>query len=185
MDAKLLTWKEARIIVGYYFSFWIDGEDKIWAKIIWSALENAGLTIYKTDDEEMIVRSRVAILALIYQEFSVRSELSEYQDANFRRLTQQHYKEIFSNTINQLDEQVYIVLEALNKEYPNGALFTLMYESAFRGSHGSLTVEQTDEVIENVKKIILDKDFCAEYDAFNFCTHGYNIIEFRSIPIIF
>jgi hypothetical protein len=183
MDAKLLTWKEARIIVDHYFSFWIDGEDKIWAKMVWNTLESSGLTIYRTDDEEMIVRSRIAILALIYQEFCVRSQLSNYDEANFRKLKQHHYKEVFSEPIEQVDEQIYLILEAVNKEYPNGILFVLMYESAFRGSHGSLIMRQVDEEIERVKEIVLNQELCAEYEGFVFSVDGCDSKNFESLAV--
>ncbi|QFR49376.1 hypothetical protein FJR48_06410 [Sulfurimonas lithotrophica] len=185
MDSKLLTWKEVRIIVDHYFSFWIDGEDKIWAKMMWSALESAGLTIYRTDDEGMVVRSRIAILALIYQEFCVRSQLSNYDEANFRGLKQHHYKEIFSDSVEQINEQIELILNALNKEYQDGVLFILMYESVFRGSHGSLTMKQVDDKIEEIKDVILKKETCAEYEAFIFTMYGCSIREFESLAIDF
>lgn len=181
MDAKLLTWKEARIIIDHYFSFWTDGEDKIWAKMIWNALETNGLTIYRSDEEEMLVRSRIGILALIYQEFCTRSELNQYNDTHFRKLQEHHLSSIFEDSNENIDKQISLILSALNKEYEGGGLFILMYESAFRGSHGSVTMQQVNETIEDVKKVIYNKDFCAEYDAFMFTMLGTSIKEFESI----
>lgn len=181
MDAKLLKWKEARIIVDHYFSFWTDGEDKIWAKIIWNTLETAGLTVYRSNKEEMFVRSRIGILSLIYQEFCTRSEFSQNCDTHFRKLDTYHLKPIFEDSLEVINEQVDLILNALNKEYDGGALFILMYESAFRGSHGSITMKQVDDAIADVKKTILNKDYCAEYDAFIFTMDGCTISEFTSL----
>jgi len=181
MDAKLLTWKEARIIVNHYFSFWTDGEDKIWVKMIWNSIETAGLTIYRTDEEELLVRSRIAILALIYQEFCTRTELTQYDGTYFRKLKKHHLKEIFKDSKELINEQILRVLDALNMEYKDGALYILMYESAFRGSHGSLTMRQVDKAIESVEKIIFKKDYCSEYHAFLFSIEGCDIEKFESI----
>ncbi len=180
MDAKLLTWKEARIIIDHYFSFWRDGEDKVWAKMHWHAIENAGLTIYRTDEEEIVVRSRISILALIYQEFCELIEYSQFTDTYFKPLQEHHYKEIFSDSIEKIDEQIYLVLAALLKELPSSGLFLLALESAIRGSHGSMTFSQVDLEVEESKKRIQEFGTC-EYRAYRFLDDaGYSINEFNS-----
>lgn len=62
-------WDKARGIAVELFNFWPDGEDLIWAKQCWAALDKKGLTIYTSDIEEMKVRELVGALAIFYQEF--------------------------------------------------------------------------------------------------------------------
>jgi len=172
MDAKILTWKEARIIIDHYFSFWRDGEDKIWVKLIWHAIENAGLTIYRTDDEEIIVRSRIAILALIYQEFCARSQFSQLTDTYFQYLKEYHYKEILSgSSIDDINDEISLTLNSLLEEFTPKGLFVLMFESALRGSHGSLTFKQVDADIEQAIKLI-ENFGTAEYSSYRFLSDG-------------
>ena len=44
-----LRWEGARPVASKYFNFWPDGEDLIWAKHCWSALDKSGLNIYQND----------------------------------------------------------------------------------------------------------------------------------------
>jgi len=171
-----LTWKEARIIVDHYFNFWPDGEDRLWAKNIWQFLENIGLTIFRTDIEEIEVRSRVAILALVYQEFCARLGYLDIVGADCKPLQEVHYAEIFQDSIEQIDQQIFKVVQALVDNHGERALFQKMYESILRGSHASLTEEQAQaEIVESIARI--DDYGTAESRAFQFLASGGCSIE--------
>ena len=102
------------------------------------------------------------------------------EDYSCQLLKEHHYKEILSDTLEQINEQKSLVLGALNKEYRNGELFRLMLESAFRGSHGSLTSKQVySEMDESFERI--DKFASSENSAFYFLdNNGYHVQEFTS-----
>ena len=51
------------------FNFWNKRIDKRWFWLAFQALEKAGLTYYETDDENILVRERMVILAIIYYEY--------------------------------------------------------------------------------------------------------------------
>ena len=61
------TWPETRPFVNEFFNFWLDGEDSLWAKIMWTGLEEAGL-FSNSGTGLLWTRSNVAALSLIYAE---------------------------------------------------------------------------------------------------------------------
>ncbi len=180
MDAKLLTWQEARIILYHYFNFWKDGEDRIWAKKVWYKLEDAGLTVYRTEDEEMVVRSRVAILALIYQEFCSHTQYLMDSDAYCQPLQDLHYKEIFSDSKDQINEQIYKLMSVLFNDEEVKNDFAEIFESVYRGASGSQTPSQVEEEIEEAINRADDYG-TSEYSAYRFLVDGSdNIDKFES-----
>ncbi|WP_286237610.1 hypothetical protein [Neptuniibacter halophilus] len=93
------NWEKARPLVRECFSFWEDGEDILWAKQCWPALDKKGLTIFFSEKEEMKVRSYVAALGIIYSEC-----MREYQEslAGYRNSDDDYYNDhLFNGFLNK------------------------------------------------------------------------------------
>ena len=67
------------------FNFWNKRIDKRWFWLAFQALEKAGLTYYETDDENILVRERMVILAIIYYEYCHRSAAHESENFTYWR----------------------------------------------------------------------------------------------------
>lgn len=66
------TWAASRNLVNEYFNFWPDGEDRTWAKTIWSAFEAGGLYSEGGEEGEQWSRTNIMALSLLYAESVVR-----------------------------------------------------------------------------------------------------------------
>jgi hypothetical protein len=74
---------DAIFFENHYFNFWHKGIDKRWFWLAFQALEKAGLTYYETEKEEVVVRERLVILAILYYEYCYRSAAHESENFNF------------------------------------------------------------------------------------------------------
>jgi len=62
-----------------FFKFWPEGEDLIWCKTVWPALEHAGLFSDFDDDALAWTRSKIAALSILYAESACRFGTPDYQ----------------------------------------------------------------------------------------------------------
>lgn len=80
MERVITVWPEVRDLAREYFSFWPNGEDLIWCKTVWPALENAGFFSDFSDDATTWTRSKVVALSTLYAESASRIGTSGYKN---------------------------------------------------------------------------------------------------------
>ena len=149
MESGYLSWEDARPIVQDYFCFWPDGEDLIWAKACWAALDKSGLTAYHTEKEEMVCRSLVGLLALFYQEFMGRLGIDEYCCIRDKYLT-----EMFTSPSDELEEGLIQLRVALQDKFGLGELFRMTLLSVEAGQQGArIPTSLLEEVNITVKNM--------------------------------
>lgn len=77
------TESEAKYFEEHFFNFWPKNIDKRWFWMAFQALEKGGLTYFESDEEEMIVRERLVLLAVFYYEFCHHSAFHESEHFNY------------------------------------------------------------------------------------------------------
>ena len=103
-----LRWEGARPVASKYFNFWPDGEDLIWAKHCWSALDKSGLNIYQNDEEEIDCRKNVGILALVYNEACCR--YGEVNSCSY--LDDEQQTEILKDIMGIQDDRLHLIVRS-------------------------------------------------------------------------
>jgi len=175
-DENILTWKEARIDVYNYFNFFIDGEDRLWAKKMWKILEYVGLTKISEGNIE-VVHLRIALLALIYQEFCERCG---YGDAtSIKGLKEQHYKNIFKTSTDTVNDEIYKIIRALTDYYGEEVMFKIAYESMYRGLSDSCFEWQVSQVMNEVMEAVQTFGH-TEQRAYRFLADSDEVAYFES-----
>ena len=142
MEGGYLSWEDARPIVQDYFCFWPDGEDRIWAKACWAALDKSGLTAYHTEKEEMVCRSHVGLLALFYQEFIERFGIDTHC-----RIRDKYLTELFMSPYGEIEEWLNKLRKALHDKLGLGELFRMTLLSIEAGQQSArIPIDLLDEV---------------------------------------
>ncbi|MBJ6749875.1 hypothetical protein [Geomonas anaerohicana] len=132
MAAGYLSWNCARPIAKEYFQFWPDGEDMLWAKSCWAAVEKSGLAVYHTEQEEMVCLSYVGLLALFYQEFAWRLGVETYKP-----LSEDNITEIFYASLDEIDSGLVQLREALQDRFGLMELYRMTLLSVEAGRQGA------------------------------------------------
>jgi hypothetical protein len=129
---KLLTWDDASPIVYHYFNFWEDGEDLLWFKQCFPSLERHGLMSFFSEEEEMVVRGRITMLALFYGECIERV----FHDGP--RLSEENFKEIFDVERDVIEEELIKMVSALVEDIGLLEITKLTLASLLRGYGNNL-----------------------------------------------
>jgi hypothetical protein len=79
---RFFSENDALIFEQQLFNFWSKCIDKRWFWLAFQALQKAGLTYYESDNEEMEVRERITLLAVIYYEYCIKSSFHESDHFN-------------------------------------------------------------------------------------------------------
>lgn len=150
IETNWLKWDDARPIVSHFFNFWPDGEDIIWAKHCWSALDKSGLNIYQNDKEEMICRENVGLLALFYNEACWRfQDYIADTDSCFSSLDEEEQIELFGGSNpSQINKALEKIHESLLMEIGSESLFDYTLASIISGSSRGLTPNNMNSEIK-------------------------------------
>jgi hypothetical protein len=110
---------EAKVFEEQFFNFWPKQQDKRWFWIAFQALEKAGLTYYETMDEEMLVRERLVLIAIIYCEYSYQACF--YGNQNFNCWPENLEDQISKDLTEETDELFPGIFNALNNYFGNSS----------------------------------------------------------------
>ena len=143
-------WFELIDIVEHYFIFWENQSDKSWGELMWRIIAKNGLTKFENEKEEMDVRERVVLLALIYYEFCHQS--SFHESLNFKYWNEEivvnYKKDIDLNTIENALHKIYL---ALLGHFRENELLAEFWVSATQGSSDlPLTTEEKYRVYNRI-----------------------------------
>ncbi len=145
INTGVLTWDDARPLVHHFFNFWPDGEDRLWCKQLWPYIEKAGLAVYHTEKEEMACRDIPGLMALFYQEITERLGIDLKID-----LTDSQLKEILCNSLDDIDEALCVIRNAILDNLREEHFLEITMESVIKGDNGPITKKAlSEEMIES------------------------------------
>lgn len=104
------------------FNFWPKGIDKRWFWLAFQALESSGLTYYESDSEEIAVRERLVLLAVLYYEYCHHS--SSTGGEHFKCWTEEQLNQIRKDLSSDAFEELLIIQEALNVYFGSKEMVT-------------------------------------------------------------
>ncbi len=140
INTGVLTWDDARPLVHHFFNFWPDGEDRLWCKQLWPYIEKAGLAVYHTEKEAVACREIPGLMALFYQEITERLGIDLKTD-----LTDSQLKEILCNSLDDIDEALCVIRNAILSTLREEHFFEITIESVFRGNNAPVTKDALSE----------------------------------------
>ena len=128
MGKGRVSWEEIRPAAHAYFEFWPDGEDFIWAKCCWAAVEKSGLTIFDTDDEKLICSSYIGLLAILY------TELCTPFDDSYHPLSEHLWRDVMGyDEIDILEKRMDKLKDSLIENIGEMDFYRLTLVSIFSG----------------------------------------------------
>ncbi len=157
INTGVLTWDDARPLVHHFFNFWPDGEDRLWCKQLWPYIEKAGLTVFHTEKEEMYCREIPGLLALFYQEMTKRLGIDLETE-----LTDSQLKEILCNRLDDIDETLCVIRNAILGNLREEHFFEITIESVFKGNNPpvtkhALSAEMRESATFPLRNIVIER----------------------------
>jgi hypothetical protein len=173
------TWASVRAFVHEFFVFWPDGEDRLWAKATWPALEAAGLYSAAGEDGLQWTRANVMALSLLYAESAVRLGFDirgRYLDRNWIIIT--------FGSINNCELRLISVREAISSlfGYPEKTIRPML-SSMVRGSDTCWKGESLKAYLDRACARLPDRTSFREDRLFDFWNGGLvDPLYFECIP---
>lgn len=138
--------KDAIIFEQTYFNLWHKGIDKRWFWLAFQALEKSGLTYFENEVEEMIVRERLQVLAILYYEYCHRS--AAHESEYFTYWTEDLINNIKNDLSGNVEEIIYEVKEALIKYFQTEKAVTdELWFNCFEGRNNIILPLSKKEII--------------------------------------
>ena len=137
-QTDLVEWEDIEGIAEQFFRVWVSGGDLAWAKSAWTALSQAGKTVYTSEAERTICVVRLIALAALYREFCVRAfdegSPDEWRDAitselvgdspmldvfTLGQLAERRQIDVDNSPLYEYDPPLlsYVILELVRDEY--------------------------------------------------------------------
>lgn len=145
-----LSDKEIDKLLHPLYSFWSNGIDRLWIAVVKRAFNKKGLLYYENEAEEMIVRERLVLSAVIYYEFCYKTSFHENENfSNWSEDLVQTIKKDFSQNVN---ENLHIVARAMVDFFGSERfLFHQLWlncDQAQKNVH--YTIDETERLVDDI-----------------------------------
>lgn len=106
-----MIFQDVEILLTPLYSFWSNGIDRLWIAFVKRALNKKGLLYYENEAEEMVVRERLVLSAVMYYEFCYRT--SFHENKNFSHWSEDLVQTIKNDFSQNVNENLHIVARAM------------------------------------------------------------------------
>ncbi len=157
-----VTADQIQPIVGHYFNFWPNREDRRWFWLLWRCLESAGQTTYVTAEQETEIRGYVPCAALIYQEVGTSAGLHHTFHLTSEQC-QSAWRDL-GTEVDVIDRQLEVVWQAMISQLGSDEAWQELWLSVQLGSLGyAVSTKERHDRYQEAWKLLHSGDWNAEH----------------------
>jgi len=147
MKSEKSTWNEVQPYISEFFSFWTDGEDHLWAKLMWPGLLDGGM-LAMSGAGPIWTRGNICALAILYSEAVTRLGIEPHNHLSIER---SDIPDIFQG-IGLCENRLVEVREALLSHFGEDQLFSLTLRSIEYGRTATPNIAEIEIYLRDAKK---------------------------------